>query len=155
MTRGWLRISVVRNQGGGGVSRTSKAKPVLLVREMFTIDHLSRVRHLVRWAARLVGLSGARTDRLVEAVNEAAINAVAHGGGSGRLELVQHNQTSLTARVIDDGPGIPPLPVIQRPPPDATSGRGRWLMQQCCDKMRIRTGPRGTTVELDVALSAL
>lgn len=120
---------------------------------MFTVDHLSRVRHLVRWAARLVGLSGSRTDRLVEAVNEAAINAVAHGGGSGRLELLRYNHTSLRARVVDHGPGIPPLPAIAQPPSDATSGRGRWLMQQCCDKMRIRTGPRGTTVELDVALS--
>ena len=136
------------------MSGTCKARPVLLVREMFTIDHLSRVRRLVRWAARLVGLSAFRTDRFVEAVNEAAINAVVHGGGGGRLEIVQHSRTTLTARVVDHGSGIPPLPVIERPAPDATSGRGRWLMQQCCEKMRVRTGPRGTTVELVVAVSA-
>lgn len=131
-----------------------KHTSVLLIRELFTVDRLGRVRELVRWAARIVGLNRDRTDGLLQAVNEAATNAILHGGGKGCLELVQTNETSLTARIIDEGPGLPSVDEVERPTVTATSGRGRWLMQYYCDRVRYLTSRTGTIVELEMAISA-
>ena len=47
----------------------------------FAAGQLRRLRELVSVAARRAGLDKWRQQRLVLAVNEAAINAIEHGGG--------------------------------------------------------------------------
>jgi anti-sigma regulatory factor (Ser/Thr protein kinase) len=128
-------------------------KRLILIRELFTIDSLGRVRDLVRRAAALVGLSRSRTDNLVLAVSEAATNAIVHGGGGGELELIQNNGSSLTARITDHGAGIHALSnPPRRPGPDAISGRGHWFMYEHCDRVSVASNQSGTTVELEMAL---
>ncbi|HEY2791801.1 MAG TPA: ATP-binding protein [Micromonosporaceae bacterium] len=125
----------------------------VLVREPFTIDRLDRIRDVVRRAATKVGLSLARAERFITAVSEAVANAIQHGGGRGQLELVQLGHTALIARIVDQGPGMPALGPIRRPPATAIGGRGRWIMREYSDRLDYPACPTGTTVELGMNLS--
>jgi anti-sigma regulatory factor (Ser/Thr protein kinase) len=132
------------------VSRTIEDRPVTLLRQSFTIRHLKRVRRLVGWAAHRVGLNRERRQGMVLAVHEAAANAVKHGGGTGELELIQDDSRSLIAKISDDGPGMPADAPVDHPSVEQTGGRGRYLIQETCDRVEIRTGPAGTTVRLEM-----
>src|SRR5690348_14428369 len=118
------------------------------------VGQLRRMRELVLRAGRRAGLDSQRQHRLMLAVNEAATNAITHGGGRGRLEITQDDGKSLIAEVTDHGPGLGTLPELTRPEPDAAGGRGLWIMYETCDRVELRTGPRGTTVRLEMALTA-
>ncbi|HEY1486931.1 MAG TPA: ATP-binding protein [Micromonosporaceae bacterium] len=129
-------------------------RSVVLAREVFNVDRLPRIREIVRWAAARMGISRDRTDRFLHAVCEAVNNSIVHGGGVGHLEMISVGRTSLIARVIDSGPGIVIPITFERPDPAAMNGRGWWLMQECCDRVLVSTGPTGTTVDLEVAVTA-
>jgi anti-sigma regulatory factor (Ser/Thr protein kinase) len=127
-------------------------QPVTLVRQNFTVRHLERLRQLVAWAARHVGLDTSRRHNLTLAVTEAASNVIKHGGGTGQFELIQDDGRALIAHISDHGPGMPADPPAALPPPEQTSGRGLYLIQQSCDRVDYRTGPSGTTVHLEMDL---
>jgi anti-sigma regulatory factor (Ser/Thr protein kinase) len=135
------------------VDTGSGKEPVTLVRKGFTVRNLYRLRQLVRWAARRVGLDSDRTGYLVIAVSEAAGNAIAHGGGHGALEVIQDDQRRLIAEVSDHGPGLPPNIPVTLPDPDAISGRGLWLIHEACDRVDVTTGSGGTTVRMEMTLT--
>ena len=90
-----------------------------------------------------------RRDDLVLAVNEAASNAVRHGDGTCRARIWRAGDRVVseiaTASPIDD-----PLAGRRRPDVEATSGRGLWLINQLCDLVELRSGPRGTSVRMHV-----
>jgi anti-sigma regulatory factor (Ser/Thr protein kinase) len=130
------------------VARHGWYQPVALVRMDFALARLARLRQRVADAASRTGLDRDRTNRLVLAVNEAAANAIQHGGGSGRLEIDQEGVGALVARVIDSGGGISREVEVTRPAPDAVRGRGFWIMYECCDRVDVKTSPAGTTVSL-------
>ena len=134
------------------MSRKDSDDAVTLLRERFTVRHLSRLRRLVAEVAGRVGLPSRRGEDLALAVNEAAANAVKHAGGSGELELIQDDQRALVAEISDNGPGLTGQPIGALPARDATSGRGVYLMQQTCDRVEYRTGTTGTTVSLEMNL---
>jgi serine/threonine-protein kinase RsbW len=121
----------------------------------FAVTQLRRLRELVSVAARRAGLDSRREQRLVVAVNEAAANAIEHGGGHGHLEVIQDDQRSLIAQVSDQGPGLPSGLQPACPQPTATRGRGLWLMRESCDRVELRGGPRGTTVRLEMSLPSV
>jgi serine/threonine-protein kinase RsbW len=133
------------------VERTADEEPVTLLRQHFVARHLSRLRHLVVWAAHRVGLDHHRGEDLALAVSEAASNAVQHGGATGELELIQDDNRALIAQISDTGPGMSastPAPAD----PNQEHGRGLYLIQQLCDRVHYRTGPTGTTVHLEMHL---
>jgi anti-sigma regulatory factor (Ser/Thr protein kinase) len=80
-------------------------------------------------------------------------NSVRHAGGSGVLTLWCQDE-QVQCEVVDEGPGIPAEHINGHPlpPPFAVSGRGLWLARRLCDSVTIRTGPRGTTVQLVIGL---
>jgi anti-sigma regulatory factor (Ser/Thr protein kinase) len=124
-----------------------------LMAEGFDGGRISDVRQAVGRCAAAHGLRGQRLDGFVLAVNEIVTNAVAHGGGQGRLRLWRAD-AALTCEVVDHGPGLPAEYVHgrHRPPPTALHGRGLWLARQLCDLVSIVVGPQGTTVRLTTAL---
>jgi anti-sigma regulatory factor (Ser/Thr protein kinase) len=129
------------------------ARPPALLSELFDHQLVTTVRHaVVRLAAR-AGLAGQRLDDFVLAVNEMMTNAVRHAGGSGVL-ILWCQDDRLQCEVVDEGPGIPPERVDGDPLPAAfaLNGRGLWLAHRLCDSVTIKTGPRGTTVHLAIAL---
>jgi anti-sigma regulatory factor (Ser/Thr protein kinase) len=130
------------------------ARPPALLSELFDHRLVTAVRHAVTGLAARVGLAGQRLDDFVLAVNEMMTNAVRHAGGSGVVILWCQDE-KLQCEVVDEGPGIPAERVNDHPLPSpfALNGRGLWLAYRLCDSVTIRTGPRGTTVHLAIALT--
>jgi anti-sigma regulatory factor (Ser/Thr protein kinase) len=135
------------------VATGSSAGSPPLLSIAFDRGQLAAIRESVRRLAARQGLVGSRLDGFILAVNEIVTNAVAHGGGRGRLRLWRSG-AKLTCEVSDDGPGIPDehLNERPRPAPTALNGRGLWLARQLCDLVSIVPGPSGTTVRIVSAL---
>jgi anti-sigma regulatory factor (Ser/Thr protein kinase) len=115
--------------------------------DRFTIDDLQRVRSVVANAAHDAGLTDTRSENLVTAVNEVAVNAVEHAGGHGSLSVVP-SAMGVVVEVHDDGPGLPPRLNTALPGPEATGGRGIWLASMLCRQITIASDPSGVTVRL-------
>ena len=122
-----------------------------LLRREFGGNGLVELRHEVERRAQDSGLNDLALYRFVVAVNEVTTNAVRHGGGRGRLELLR-TTTRLLCRVTDDGPGLPAGYRTVRPAPRAVNGRGLWFARLGCDDLTIETGALGTTVILQAAV---
>src|SRR5690349_17817831 len=123
------------------MNRAIDNQPVTLARQRFTARHLQRLRQLVGWAARRVGLDTARGDDLALAITEAAGNVIKHGGGTGQLELIQDDNRALIAQISDHGPGLPADPPTALPPSEHSDGRGWYLIKHSCDRVDYHTGP--------------
>ena len=126
--------------------------PVTVTRQTFTARQLYSLRRLVLSAARRAGLSTQRSLQLVLAVNEAATNVIKHAGGRGRVQVVQEDRHRVIAVVSDQGPGLPERVNLTEPPLDATGGRGLWLIHRICDRVELRSGARGTRIQLEMSL---
>lgn len=116
------------------------------LRADFTRNTLPTLRRAVHRHAARAGLHGLVLYRFVVAVHEVAVNAVQHGGGSGRLELWRSG-SALYCRITDDGSGGL-TGTIDCPPPDAAAGRGMWLARNGTDSLLIHSGESGTAVTL-------
>jgi anti-sigma regulatory factor (Ser/Thr protein kinase) len=115
------------------------------------LKDLSEVRAFVRRQAGAL-LDGERSHELVLAVHELATNTIKHAGGLGRITM--WTEPGLIVCQIDDGGHIAdPLAGRNLPPPMGPSGRGLLLVNQLCDLVRMRSGPGGTTVRIQVALT--
>jgi anti-sigma regulatory factor (Ser/Thr protein kinase) len=110
---------------------------------------------LRRWLApHLVdaGLTGDRADDLTVAVNEAAGNALRHGGAPADLR-VWREPGRVVCEVADAGRIDDPLAGRQRPPAEAVNGRGLWLANQLCDLTQLRSGDAGTVLRLHMSVA--
>ncbi|ROT32236.1 ATP-binding protein [Micromonospora sp. HM5-17] len=141
------------NDTGSFPSVAAVHASVLLLARAFAHGEVTRLRHAVADCAAAAGLTGARLDDYVLAVNELITNAVRHGGGQGRLRLWCADQL-LHCAVSDTGGGIATdrLDTRQRPDPDACGGWGLWLARQLTDEMVVESGPGGTTVRVSARL---
>jgi len=113
----------------------------------FELDDLIRVRTLVSEEAARAGLPLGQCGDVVLAVDELATNSIRHGGGSGTI-CVWRSDGRVTCEVSDAGRIQDPLVGRVRPQPGARAGRGLWIVNQLCDLVQIRSGPRGTTVRI-------
>ncbi len=85
----------------------------------------------------------------VLAVSELVGNAVRHGGG-GRLTLrLFMTPRRLRLEVIDSGEGTP---AVRKPPPDAESGRGLWIISELSTRWGVEPAPPGKCIWVEVAL---
>jgi anti-sigma regulatory factor (Ser/Thr protein kinase) len=106
---------------------------------------LSAVRAFVRRHALAMGMSQARTEMLMLAVNELATNTLQHTAGGGRVR-VWADSGQIVCEVVDEGP--PRELRRPMPPVDAVRGRGLAIVQRICDQVDTVSGPDGTTVRL-------
>ena len=81
-------------------------------------------------------------------VTEVATNAVLHAGSPIRLTVTNDAHDSLRVEVRDDDPTPPPLPEV--PDPDATSGRGLWLVSALARRWGVNRNTKGKTVWFEV-----
>jgi anti-sigma regulatory factor (Ser/Thr protein kinase) len=111
----------------------------------FDSGTLHALRAGVRARACEAGLPETRAEDVVLVVHELAANAVSHGAGAGRLRIWKL-AGSLRCQVEDGDPLGSGRPLPSRP------GHGLWLVRQVADRMRIRSGARGTraTVAFDL-----
>lgn len=94
-----------------------------------------------------------RTDDMLMASGEAAINAIKYGGG-GYLTLYL-SPTGYYIKVSDHGKGIPRKALISAVLRDGYSlgksaGLGFSIITKCCDHVWLRTSPRGTTLLMQI-----
>ncbi|MDG6103237.1 ATP-binding protein [Dactylosporangium aurantiacum] len=110
---------------------------------------LNAVRQFVRGHALALGMSEARTELLMLAVNELATNTMQHTTGGGRVR-VWADAGQVVCDVVDQGPPR----TFQRPmpAPEAVRGRGLAIVERICDQVDSVSGPDGTTVRLRLHL---
>ncbi len=94
------------------------------------------MRRTVGAHADNTSLSADRIGDLVLMVSELVSNTIRHGGGTGRLRLWTASG-EIVCEVTDDGPGIPHRPSPERPQPNASGGRGLWLVLTYADTMTV------------------
>jgi anti-sigma regulatory factor (Ser/Thr protein kinase) len=109
---------------------------------------LSWARRFVETVASRSGMSRNRALQAVLVTNEVATNALRHGGGRGDLRCWTETG-ELVVRIEDGGRGISD-PLAGCLPPGATQvgGFGLWLVRQMADRVEIRSGAAGATVQL-------
>jgi serine/threonine-protein kinase RsbW len=116
-----------------------------------------QVRAFVREKLEQVLDDAALFDVLV-ATTEAAGNAVAHGG-SGEDKTITTTCAATSGKVVisikDEGPGFAPGRIGRSmPDPLAQRGRGLVLVQTLMDSIRIASGPRGTLLTMERAITS-
>jgi anti-sigma regulatory factor (Ser/Thr protein kinase) len=126
--------------------------PGRLVAEFdFGVTDLPEVRHLASIVAEDAGLPEEKADALSLALNEIATNAIVHGSPPNTLRIWVREE-EIVCEVSDEGRGIDdPFAGEERPPAEATNGRGLWLARVLCDAVEIRNGLR-CTVSLHAAI---
>jgi anti-sigma regulatory factor (Ser/Thr protein kinase) len=117
---------------------------------IYTTD-LSQVRSLAEAHAREAGMTDARVVDFVLAVSEVAANTIRHAQSPGSMEIWFDGE-GITCEIRDDGIITDPLAGRHKPPPDATSGHGLWLVRQVCDLVELHSDENGTIVRLRMAI---
>ncbi|WP_203975794.1 ATP-binding protein [Planotetraspora silvatica] len=115
---------------------------------------LALLREQLHQHAADAGLTGERIDDLVISVNEAAINVLEHGGGSGSVSA-WNDGTHLVVEVADTAGLLTPQDLRhQRPSPGATRGFGLWVMSQLCDEVAVDQESGRSRLQLRMRLPA-
>lgn len=125
------------------------------------VRQLSALRALVRREGKRAGLTGGRLYNLIAAASEAAMNAQAHGRGTGRLSLHPFGAgavgadlpSGLWVRIEDRGPGIPlgnlPQATLKKGYSTGdTAGLGWKMMIEHADRVHLFTEAGSTVVVL-------
>lgn len=107
------------------------------------------VRRAVRRFALGAGLSPARTDDLLLALNELVTNTFVHAGGHGVVRVWLDVDT-IVCEVQDAGHIADPLAGRRLPPAGAEGGRGLWLVNQLSDLLQLRSSAAGTTSRVHI-----
>lgn len=115
---------------------------------------LRRLRRETREAARTLMLPDGRTQDIITAVNEAAMNAISHAGGGSARIFADKTRCVVQVWIEDRGGGIDmahlPRATLERGYSSAgTLGHGFWLMLQTCDVIYLLTGSGGTTIVIE------
>jgi anti-sigma regulatory factor (Ser/Thr protein kinase) len=113
----------------------------------FTGSGLRLVRQFVGTVARANGLPDERIEDFTYAVNEAATNAVRHGGGEGTV-LLWTEEEHLAADVHSSVPLADPVAGRLQPDPSAAGTRGLPLINYLCDLVRWSGDDDGTRVRM-------
>jgi anti-sigma regulatory factor (Ser/Thr protein kinase) len=114
-------------------------EPAAAERLAFGPSYLHMVRRRAAEFGRAAGLTPERAIDLKLAVGEAAANTLRYGGGLGKVTLYR-NGSGVIAEIRDRGRLTNPLAGRRRPPPDATGGRGLWMIHQLCDLVELGPG---------------
>jgi anti-sigma regulatory factor (Ser/Thr protein kinase) len=121
--------------------------------QSFDLHTLYALRSAVAAHASDLGAAGDALSHLLIIAGELAGNAVRHGGGKGTLRLWRDGGL-LYCEVRDDGPGLVDVDSAGAapPPPEASSGRGLWIVRQLADGVVVTPTGSGTTVTAAVAV---
>jgi anti-sigma regulatory factor (Ser/Thr protein kinase) len=117
-------------------------------------DDLGEVRPFVVAEATAAGLHGDRLRDLELAAFEMATNAIRHGHRAAEVS-VWTTRFEFVCQVLDTGGGMTDRLAGYGPPAEpALGGWGLLLARRLCDHVEVRTGPRGTIVQLTMRLPA-
>ncbi len=120
-------------------------------------NNINKVEQLVNQLASRYHLDQEKHDNLLISLTEAVSNAIIHGNKQDRSKMVSIRFAQVTdglsIRVSDQGGGFNFDSLPDPTCPDRIcecGGRGVFLMNQLCDKMRYING--GSTVEMQFRL---
>jgi anti-sigma regulatory factor (Ser/Thr protein kinase) len=108
---------------------------------------LSWARATVNETVTAAGIDAHRAAKLVLAVTEITTNALIHADGAAHVEIIT-TIDSVTVKISDHGPGLPPDHIVELPPPSHSRGRGLWLAKQLCDRVDVLPTADGTRIAL-------
>lgn len=124
-----------------GVPAPTDAPPSV-VQTLCSLEDLSRVRHLMTYAAESAGaVSRDTVDGFVTASNEILVNALTHGAPPVTL-LMWVDLAKLTCRISDAGPGIANTLTGYRYPQEV-GPKGLWVARQLCEDLILSNGRGG------------
>jgi anti-sigma regulatory factor (Ser/Thr protein kinase) len=144
MTSGEPPLRNVRSAGPG--------PQTLDVDEPFDQGSLYRLRATLAAHASAVGATDGQIDLLLIVAGELVVNAIRHGGGTGRLRL-WHHRDMLYCQVSDQGPGIADTGVgTSLPNPYRSEGRGIWICRSLARDLRFGAGAGGLGATVTAAI---
>lgn len=113
---------------------------------------LGVLRGQVVACAKAAGMPDNRALDVMLVVHELAANAILHGAGSGRLEILATGGV-LRCRVVDSGrqglDGHSPALAHEWP---IRRGHGLWLVRNAADQLDVSCGPGGSEVTVTFGL---
>ncbi|MGY1810429.1 anti-sigma factor RsbA family regulatory protein [Blastococcus sp. SYSU D00669] len=121
--------------------------PGAVLRGGYRAGDLPAVRRTVRSWARSCGLPRDRVEDLELIAAELASNGIRHAGGGGTVGMWVADGAAVL-EFSDAGRLAEPLTGRLRPAPDATGGRGLYLVNQLADLVQLRSSDAGTTVRV-------
>ena len=132
----------------------SPEQSVAALDQTFERGRLYSLRAAVSAHASALGASRAQVGHLVLIASELVTNAVAYGGGSGRIRLWRED-SRVKCEISDRGPGIPETTDLgfHQPAASSQSGRGLWVARTLSDEIDIVTGDTGTTITVSMKLT--
>jgi anti-sigma regulatory factor (Ser/Thr protein kinase) len=116
------------------------------------LDYTADLRSVRAWVAAYAqdaGLGGDRLPDLIIAVGEVIANTLRHTSAGGTV-FIWHTRSEVICQVSDTGRITDPLVGLRRPL--GPGGLGLWVVNQVCDLVELRTGPRGTTIRMHMSL---
>jgi anti-sigma regulatory factor (Ser/Thr protein kinase) len=123
--------------------------------QTFETGGLYTVRAAVAAYASELGAVPLQVENLVMIASELATNAIAYGGGRGRVR-VWRDSDLLRCEISDCGPGLGSSERVgeDKPPASAVGGRGLWIARRLSDQLDIATTPGGgTTITATIDLN--
>ncbi len=117
-----------------------------------SVDQLASIRRLLRQLGASALFEVEQVFDFTLAVDEAVVNSLRHGGGSGTL-IAWVEDDGLVCDIRDGGQdGRAPIdePLVGRvlPSTHQIGGRGLWLANQVCSLVQIRSTDEGTVVRV-------
>lgn len=126
------------------------APPLDARTRFFTVGDLRATRDFVAREAAAAGRDPGRVEELVLAANEAATNALEHGGGRGVVRIWEEPGRVICEVSNAEGAISDPFVGLLPPAPENPRGRGLWLIRQCADLVQVRSDGPGCTVRMHV-----
>lgn len=159
----WLRD--IMDSATGGTLRLCETThelprplgPETMAVEVAEASQLRSARQAAQRLAQDAGFDPSRSDDLLTAANEAAMNALAHAGGA---TVRGHTGTDRVQIWVEDkGPGIPldklPISTLKQGYSTAGSaGQGWYMILNLVDAAYLWTGPQGTILVLEMGRTA-
>jgi anti-sigma regulatory factor (Ser/Thr protein kinase) len=109
------------------------------------VTKLPDLRHALDERAQAAGFDHDRRRDIVLVAAELVANSLQHG--TGRVSLAAWSGgDQLVIEVCDEGRLDDPLAGRRRPPAEAPSGRGLWIVHEMADLVQLRSNGFGTTV---------
>jgi anti-sigma regulatory factor (Ser/Thr protein kinase) len=154
---------VIRPSGEADMTAVARLNDVLsahapvvpaMLDQRFDAASLADLRRQVVACAKTAGMPDSRALDVMLVVHELAANAILHGAGSGRLEMLATDGV-MRCRVLDGGRhglgGQPPALAQHWP---IRRGHGLWLVSKAADQLDVSSGPGGSEVTVVFGLPA-